>query len=462
MVALPFTSREAGIDMDLTDAPLGYAFEGDYPESYGDLTQRLQQVLVRQLDELDRRSSPAREAEILGILRGRRCGRQDLPQLDVRFRRDGSDYLVARGEIVMPVSAYADPKVQDVLASRGFGGYVERRGGIVRLRRPTVYQPDVESTLDEVGSLGAIGWPNYIATMAAVGKGIGGPEPVPGLGEFSQYGHKSSGTPARVAVIDTGIPADKRASDGWLDRIDRTEDNRDYLDLLPCGPDGYLDFQAGHGTFVAGIVERVAPGADIRVYRAADTDGFATDDDIADAMLRAVDDDAQIINLSLGGRTVDDQPPPAMAQAASWIFANRPRDEVVIVAAAGNYGDTSPCWPAALPHVEAVAGLTANLVPSRWSSYGNVRFSTVAEGIRSTFVTGLESPIFDRDPETFPPDAWAIWSGTSFAAPQVTGAIARICQELGLTPREAVDKLDERGKPVAGFGKAMRILEGVH
>jgi hypothetical protein len=47
----------------------------------------------------------------------------------------------------------------------------------------------------------------------------------------------------------------------------------------------------------------------MRVYRAADTDGFATDNDVADAIPRAHDDGAQIINLSLGIRTVDDQPP---------------------------------------------------------------------------------------------------------------------------------------------------------
>jgi hypothetical protein len=447
--------------MNLTDAPLGYAFEGDYPESYGDLAVNLQQVLQRQLDELDRIGSPARDAEILGILRGRRCGREDLPQLDIRPRRGGSDCLLARGEIVMPATAYADPKVQDTLKSRGFDGHTDRRGGLVRLRQPAVFLPDVESALDITGSLGASGWPNYIATMAAVGKGIGGPEPVPGLGEFSRYGLTSAGTPARVAVIDTGIPIDKRRSDGWLDLIGRTEDNRDLLDVLPAGPDGYLDFQAGHGTYVAGIVQRVAPGAEIRVYRAADTDGFATDDDIADAILWAFEDDAQIINLSLGGRTADDQPPRAMAEAVSMIRSSS-RDEVVIVAAAGNYGDDAPCWPAALPGVEAVAGLTAHLAPARWSSHGDVRFSTVAEGIRSTFVTGRESPIFDRFPETFPEDAWALWSGTSFAAPQIVGAVARICQEVkDMTPRLAVEKLHERAKPIAGFGRAMRILNGI-
>ena len=119
-------------------------------------------------------------------------------------------------------------------------------------------------------------------------------------------------------------------------------------------------------------------------------------------------------------------------------------------------------WPAALPGVEAVAGLTAYLTPSAWSSYGpDVRFSTVGEGIRSTFVTGIESPVFDPAPDHFGDDAWAMWSGTSFAAPQIAGAVARITYEEGMEPRAAVDKLDEYGKPVDGFGKAMRVLRGL-
>ena len=89
--------------------------------------------------------------------------------------------------------------------------------------------------------------------------------------------------------------------------------------MLPAGPDGLLDYQAGHGTFVAGVVQRVAPQAEIRMYRAADSDGFATDHDIAEAILRAHHDGAQIINLSLGGRTVDDQPPPATAEAVATV-----------------------------------------------------------------------------------------------------------------------------------------------
>jgi subtilisin family serine protease len=262
----------------------------------------------------------------------------------------------------------------------------------------------------------------------------------------------------RVAVIDTGIPRRKRA-DGFLD-IPRTDDNIDELDVLPAGPDGLLDYQAGHGTFVAGIIQRVVPQADIRMYRAADTDGFATDDDIADAVLRAHDDGAQIINMSMGVRTVDDQPPPATAEAVATVVRES-GGKTVIIAAAGNFGDRSTVWPAALEGVEAVAGLTAFLTPASWSSFGDVRFSTVAEGIRSTFVEGTESPVFDPSPDQFTGDAWAVWSGTSFAAPQIAGAVARISYEEGTEPRAAVDKLDAYGKPIAGFGKAMRILQGI-
>lgn len=450
--------------MNLNDAPLGYAFEGDYPEQYGDLAQQLQQILQRQVGELDRTSSYS--DTLLGILRGRRCGREDLSQLELRRRNEGFDCLLGRGEIVMETKSSQVPAVANLMRSYDFSGQACRHAEFVRWRRSNLFR--VEPVLDQCCTLGAETWPNYVATMAAVGKGIGGPEPVPGPGRFSDHRIQSTVSGPPVAVIDTGIPSldddehpGVRRTDGWLKDVQRTDDNRDLLDDFPCGPDGYLDFQAGHGTFVAGIIQRVAPGTDIRVYRAADSDGFATDDEIADAMLQAVAEGARIINLSLGVRTTDDQPPRAMAAAVADI-RRQWGDDVVIVAAAGNFGDHFPCWPAGLDGVEAVAGLTSDLTPARWSSHGNhVRFSAVAEGIRSTFVTGREAPVFDREPEEFPQDAWALWSGTSFAAPQIAGAVVRICQEVGISPRQAVDKLHERGKPISCYGRGMQILEGV-
>ena len=173
---------------------------------------------------------------------------------------------------------------------------------------------------------------------------------------------------------------------------------------------------------------------------------------------RSCDDGAQIINLSLAVRTVDDQPPRAIAAAVEQV---RSGGRTVIVAAAGNHGDRTKVFPAALDGVEAVAGLTAHLAPATWSSRGDVRFSTVAEGIRSTFVQGTGSPVFNPEPDVFGPDPWAVWSGTSFAAPQIAGAVARISYEEDIDVRDALDRLDAYGRPVTGYGKAMRILKGI-
>jgi subtilisin family serine protease len=452
--------------MNLTDAPFGYAFEGDYPESYGHGTPALRAVVEQQVGRLSG-SVPAADERLLGILIGRRSGLPQRAQPDLRPRRDNALALVARGEVVMSVESYRLAPVNGIV--KDFAQ--QSAGGAVRLRNLKAGRSDVDGVIDRCTSLDVPAWHNYMTQMAAVGKGIGGPENAPALGDFTNYqipGAAAGGGSGRritVAVIDTGIQRSQR-SDHWLNEVPRSDANVDKLDLLPSGPDGFLDYQAGHGTFVAGIIARVAPKAKIRVYRAADSDGIATDEDIAAMIVQAHRDGAEVINLSLGGRTLDDRPPQLMRDAIDTVHREAGQDEQgrnrkVIVAAAGNYGTTGPIWPASLPGVEAVAGLTAYLTPVAWSSYGDVRFSTVAEGIHSVFPEGTESPLFDPQPDTFGPNAGAIWSGTSFAAPQVAGAVARIVAEQGIEPRAAVDLLDERGKAIPGFGKAMRILQGL-
>jgi len=448
--------------MNLTDAPLGLAFEGDYPESYGPDPAALRAIVQRQVGRLSGPGAVS-DAQLIGILMGRRCGDLERAQLELDTRRDGSLSLVARGEVTMSAAAYRAGAITHVVKNFKENG----AGGHVRLRRPMAARSEVDSIIDACSVQNVVVSVNYLTTMAAVGKGIGGPENAPGLPDFADYRIPSTpesggrSEPVRVAVIDTGITQNPRG-DHWLDDVSRTTDNIDELDVLPAGPDGLLDYQAGHGTFVAGVIQRVAPAADVRMYRVADTDGFADDFDIAAAILQAHRDGAEVINLSLGSRTVDDQPPPLM-QAAVQTVKEESGGATVIVAAAGNYGDESKVYPAALEGVEAVAGLTAYLTATNWSSFGpDVRFSAVGEGIHSVFPQGVESPVFDPEPDTFGPNAAAIWSGTSFAAPQIAGAIARIVAEQpGTTARDAVDLLDERGKAIAGFGKAMRILQGI-
>jgi subtilisin family serine protease len=266
-----------------------------------------------------------------------------------------------------------------------------------------------------------------------------------------------------VAIIDTGIAAEIRA-DGWLDDVPRNG-NIDRLDTfpLPAG-DGYLDFDAGHGTFVAGIVQHIAPDAKIRVYRAVDSDGIASEVTVACEMIRAVKEGAEILNLSLGCQTQDNLPPIAIRAALDVIRELEQTEgrEVIIVAAAGNYADTTPCWPGAFRRVVSVAGLAPDMLPSTWSTRGFwVTCSTIGQGLRSTYVEGRESYLVDADPHDFPLDAWAVWSGTSFAAPQITGALARLHEKYEYPLREALVRLLAAGRPIPQFGQALKILPGI-
>ena len=262
-------------------------------------------------------------------------------------------------------------------------------------------------------SLGHAAAVNNVTPTGPVSKAIGGPEPtVPPPG--STPDGPCPGTPCQVAVIDTGITPELRA-DGWLAAVPRGGDT-DPLDAFPTpGGDGMLDLDAGHGTFVAGIIQQTAPDADIRVYRAVDSDGIGGELEVACAMIRAVRDGAQIVNLSLGCQTQDDVPPIALQAALDVIAEIEQQDgrEVIIVAAAGNFGDERPCWPGAFDRVVSVAAVDASLAPIPWSSHGAwVTCATVGEGQRSTFVPGQEATTDGQHLSQFGQDAWAVWSGT--------------------------------------------------
>ena len=107
--------------------------------------------------------------------------------------------------------------------------------------------------------------------------------------------------------------------------------------------------------------------------------------------------------------------------------------------------------------------LTADLRPSTFSSRGWwVDCSAVGEGILSTFVdrravAGLHA----ANPRHFPENAFARWSGTSFAAPQVAGAIARLMHEHGPRPRDAYVQLLARASPCRTSARRSPILPGV-
>lgn len=201
------------------------------------------------------------------------------------------------------------------------------------------------------------------------------------------------------------------------------------------------------------------------MHRALDSDGITTDTELAARIRAAVEQGARIVNCSLGTETIDGAPPPAMLDAVAELARTHP--EVLLVCAAGNGANRNPVWPAAFaadfPTVVAVAALDPRGEPAGWSSHGDwVTCSAIGEGVVSTYVIGREDGplIGDPRPDEYGPDSWATWTGTSFAAPQITGAIARICSEEDTTPRKALAGLLARGCRVPDYGVALRILPG--
>jgi subtilisin family serine protease len=445
-----------------SDEPAQPCFGPPDPRECADRLADLRRI-YQQANNINRRQhDSAVHGELLRLLRERRADRPDLDQFDLVSDPRGGEVLIVPNELVIRARALDDQQVQRMLAAYDlhpeFVECLDNRIAVLRV-------PDTDGPrlAELAGALRARGVPaglNYVTPMGIVMKGLGGPEP--SAGPAPQRPPAGPGEPLKVAVVDTGIAAKPR-DDGWLDGLVQP-DNIDPLNELPSPPDQFLDFGAGHGTFAAGIVQQVAPAADIAVYRALDSDGIGSKVRLATAMVRAAREGAQIINLSLGLEALEDRPPLALQVALEMIdeIAAETGREVLVIAAAGNFGNDRPCWPAAFSEVVAVGALTQALEPADWSSRGYwVDCSTIGEGVRSTYVEGEESPKIDPTPDRFGPSAWALWSGTSFAAPQVAGAVAQIAQERGAGPRAALRILLDGAREIPGYGRGVEILPGV-
>jgi subtilisin family serine protease len=394
---------------------------------------------------------------LLNAVQTRRADRADCQAFQLFTPEHGQEVGVVHGELLVRSDAASDPALLQALAPYGFTAtpLAGLKGRVLRLHGcdPHLSVDQLTDVARFIRTTGHQASVNHITPLGPVMKGRGGPEnttvslPAPAT---------SGGSPVRVAVIDTGVTAEQR-TDGWLAGL-AGADNLDPLDDLPT-PNGFLDFGAGHGTFVAGIVQQICPQAEVAVYRAVDSDGVGSEADVACAMVQAVEQGARILNLSLGVNTVDDQPLLAIEVALDLIAEIDP--EVLVFAAAGNDGTTVPCWPAASKRVVAVGALAGDLSGAPWSNRGFwVDCSTVGEGVVSTYVEGVESSELDPCPDSFGADAWAVWSGTSFAAPQVAGAVACIASEDRCTPREALRRLQEGCRTLPDYGRAIPLLAG--
>lgn len=244
---------------------------------------------------------------------------------------------------------------------------------------------------------------------------------------------RSPGSGTRVGVVDTRLAPHPWLAGGYVAPA---------AELLPERTGSPLPWQVQHATFVTGLILRQAPGAVVEVRSGlrddASQDSWAVARTIAELAAGAAD----VVNLSLGCRTEDGRP-PLVLQAA---LATRAPGSVV-VAAAGNHGAVPegqvppPSWPAALDNVIAVGALDGDHRASFSPEAPWV--DAMAPGVLLVSTSALDGE---------GGSLFAQWSGTSFAAAAVTGAIAAAATPAG-SAQQAWDRLvrrarkDPRGRP---------------
>lgn len=252
--------------------------------------------------------------------------------------------------------------------------------------------------------------PQVDAQPSAVGFGRNTLEWLGITGDNSEWGKG-----VRIAILDTGVG--KHAA--LASRIRE-------IDLI-TGDGPAIDLH-GHGTAVAsliigadGITQGITPAAELLSIRIADDSGTSNSFLLAEGIVRAVDEGAQIINISMGSYGDSPLVQDAVAYAAE--------KQVVIVAAAGNEGLDTPAYPAAYEGVIAVGAIDATGQHLNFSNRGDA-IDIAAPGFE------IVSAWLD--------DQYTSFTGTSASAPLVTSAIAATMTEAGpLLPAQAVNVLNQ-------------------
>ena len=162
----------------------------------------------------------------------------------------------------------------------------------------------------------------------------------------------------------------------------------------------------GHGTMVAGLVRLVAPTATIMPLKAFKADGTSTLFDMLRAIYYAVENGADVLNMSFSLPVSS----PELQRAITFATDRG----IVAVASVGNRGTTTLVYPAAFPGVLGIASTDAFDARSVFSNFGTPLVSLAAPG------EGMIT--------LYPGGNYAAVSGTSFSAALVSGGVALLQQ----------------------------------
>jgi Subtilase family len=281
---------------------------------------------------------------------------------------------------------------------------------------------------------------------------------------------KISGQPSAqpdVIVLDTGLATAPTLIPHALEQIQAfvvpggsAAAAAEVPDSVPA--DNLLDPAAGHGTFIAGLVEQVAPGAKVEVWHVLEPEGDGNEVDIAtriDALpaRTAPGDRGCVLNLSFGSYVME------QGEVLASAIREAQARGYVVVSSAGNDGVCTPTIPASLPDVVGVGAIGPD-GPALFSNYGPwVRACAPGVDVVSTFFRqflGAETPATPLDPDPDDFEDWARWSGTSFSAPIVAGALAQHARVHQVSTAEAVTQVIDNPLllRIADLGTVVNVL----
>jgi hypothetical protein len=237
-----------------------------------------------------------------------------------------------------------------------------------------------------------------------------------------QYLETIDAPEVNIALIDTGINFHK---------VDFQSTNRvidSGINLSDTGEEGTAQADVGspssvyHGSHITSILlDNTASNVNIIGYKAMNRDGYGTLSAVATCVQQAVEDGADIINLSLNGIG---EPPSLIKEAIQDAYKNG----VICVVAAGNYNDdVSYYYPANMDEVFTVGAVDNRGNPCFLSNYGE-ELDFVAPGYQIEVYgnSSLDKPQYVN--------------GTSFAAPFIAAASA---VALSVHPDYSVEEIKQ-------------------
>lgn len=211
----------------------------------------------------------------------------------------------------------------------------------------------------------------------------------------------TTGIAVKVGILDTGIDLSHPDLQGNI------KGNVNMINPLKSGKD-----DNGHGTHVAGIAAAidnaigvVGVGPDIYLYaiKVLDRAGSGWLSDIIEGLQWSINNGMQVVNMSLGTYS--------QVQSFRDAIIAAYNNGIVLTAAAGNDGVSTPLYPAAYDEVIAVAASDINNQIPSWSNWGSY-----------IDLTAPGANIFS----TYKGSSYKTLSGTSMAAPHAAGTAALV------------------------------------